>query len=135
MSSDAVIEGTVLSVERGRTLSLDAGTLQLFEVRVRVDALEAGTLPEQEIVLEVDSVVFPGLAGPDKVWPAVGTSTILFLHRKLDSPMRFRPISSQGAFTVRGDDLIAANPLTSLAAGIESMAKTDLLMSVRATTN
>ncbi len=134
-ASDAIINGTVLAVEPGRTMPLEAGGLQFFDVRVRVDSLEAGTLSEREIILEIDSVVFPGVGRADGVWPVVGTPTILFLHRKLDVPSKFRPISSQGAFTVRGEELVAANPASALAAGIEKLTEADLLQTIRASRN
>lgn len=131
VESDAVIRGTILEVEPGRLLPAEAGGGAFTEVRVRVDEVLFGTLPDREVVLEIDRAVFPAVNRIDRPWPQPETSTLLFLHRKLDTPSRFRPISSQGAYTVRGSDLVAADEEDPFAGALANLTESELEKQVR----
>lgn len=124
--SDAVIQGTVLEVVPGRHLPAQAGAGNFIEVSVRVDRVLSGTLLDREVMLEIDRAVFPAVDRADRPWPIPNTSTLLFLHRKLDAPTMLRPVSSQGAFTVRGSDLIAADDHDPFAGSVASLTSVEL---------
>lgn len=132
-AADAVIQGTIISVAPGRTLPKEAGPVRFYEVVVRVDSVEAGTLSSPEVTLEVDNVVFPDIELANRAWPVQDTSTLLFLHRKTDDATKFRPVSSQGAFTLRGTDVIAADTLDPLAASVAGLSNGVVLQQVAAT--
>lgn len=130
-ASDAVIRGSIEFIRPGRTFAQEGGGVAFTEVVVSVDEVLFGSLREETVILEIDDAMFPGLRRLDRPWPVDGGSTILFLHRKVDVPTKFRPINSQGAYAVEGTDLYAADEVDQLAALIASQPVTDLVNLVR----
>lgn len=57
---------------------------------------------------------------------------MLFLHRKIDDPTKFRPVNSQGAFVIDGNDLVPADGDDKFAAEIASLSDAGLLQAVGA---
>lgn len=114
-ASDLVIRGTVLAIKPGRTFSGESGGVAFFEVSVGVDMVLRGTFTEATIDLEVDNGLFPEIDTGRGAWPIEGTQTVLFLHQKVDRPAFWRPVSSQGAYTIQSGSLIAADPVDKFA--------------------
>ena len=106
--------------------------MRFYEVIVRVDSVEAGMLSSSEVMIEIDNVVFPDVEQANRDWPVKDTSTLLFLHRKTDDATKLRPVSPQGAFTLRGTDVIAADALDPLAASVAELSNDIVLQQVAA---
>jgi hypothetical protein len=98
-TSDAVVLATITDVRNGRTVGEVGDTLTFVELRMRVDESLFGSVTGS-IVLELDSPA---------AWAEVGAQSIVFLHRKTDSPQRevFRPVNSQSVFSLaKAGDLV-----------------------------
>lgn len=98
-TSDGVVLATVTDVQNGRTVGEVGDTLTFAEVTMRVDETLFGSVTGS-IVLELDTRA---------AWAEVGAQSIVFLHRKTDSPQRevFRPVNSQSVFVLaQSGDLV-----------------------------
>ena len=115
-----------VTIRPGRTFPAEAGPIAFTEVVLRIDSVVSGSINEEMVVLEIDDAMFPRLAKADRAWPINGRETLVFLHKK-SGASTFRPINSQGAYTIDGLTLRAADEHDSFAAAVANFPLTNVL--------
>lgn len=129
-ASTAVVRATVLTIRPGRAFPPEAGPIAFTEVVLRIDSVVAGSINESTVVLEIDDAMFPTLGSADRAWPVNGRETLIFLHKK-SGASTYRPINSQGAYTIDGSTLRAADEHDSFAAAVANSALENVLSEAR----
>ena len=124
-TSDAVIEGTVLSAEPGRVVGSDSDPVQFVQLNLKVDELLFGKLPvlgkDQTIMLEESAGSVEGSGDLQGVYgSAAGDHGIYFLGWKDETPFYYL-INSEGRFLVQDGKVVALNKLDEWALDLERL--------------
>lgn len=125
-SADAIVEGRVIQVSPGRTVSgpIDEGDFQFTNIELEVTKLLSGTAPSAKIVLEEDGI----LADLSRV----GDAGVYFLVRKRDRVDAYRLMNTQARYLVDDEGHLIASALDDpLSSDLASLTLDELRTAVR----
>jgi hypothetical protein len=116
--ADAIVQGTVVAIEPGRTVGEESGNpVQFQQVTIQVEEVLAGSLPEREILLEEGFGIPP-------VNSEMGDTGFYFIHLKLDSPKTtpyYRLVNTQGRFLEADGKVLGSNDESSWVDSLEEL--------------